>query len=218
MRDGLPVAYYARRVVAGLGIALASTAFAQAAAQPALAALNRAAGVSYRFAWGTLGDAARLRSLIGRQLKVDSQHIHAYVLGEHGDSEVAAFSTVQIGGQPLAEFVCETLLDLQDLAAGVRDAAYRIVEGKGYTSFGIATAIVRICEAVVRDEHAVLPVSTWLDKGFGATDICLSLPCLIGAAGIERVLFPKLNSEEQSALLASAVKLTAELQKLDSQG
>ena len=67
---------------------------------------------------------------------------------------------------------------------GVRDAAYRIVEGKGYTSFGIATAIVRICQAVVRDERAVLPVSTWIDREYGVTDICLSLPCLIGAAGI----------------------------------
>lgn len=167
---------------------------------------------------GTLLDTSRLKQALAASLAVSASAIDGYVLGEHGDSEVAAFSTVRIGGQSLGAFVGENAPpDLEDLAAGVRDAAYRIVEGKGYTSFGIATAIVRICEAVVRDERSVLPVSAWIDRRFGSTDICLSLPCLIGRGGIERVLFPALNSEEEGALLASAAKLTEELLKLDAQ-
>lgn len=167
---------------------------------------------------GTLLDTSRLKQALAASLKVSASAIDGYVLGEHGDSEVAAFSTVRIGGQSLGAFVGENAPpDLGDLAAGVRDAAYRIVEGKGYTSFGIATAIVRICEAVVRDERSVLPVSAWIDRRFGSADICLSLPCLVGRGGVERVLFPALKGEEEDALLASAAKLTEELLKMDAQ-
>lgn len=178
----------------------------------------RNAGISHSkvIGTGTLLDTSRLRQALAASLGVSAGSIHGYVLGEHGDSEVAAFSTVRIGGQRLEEFV-ENPTDFQELATGVRDAAYRIVKGKGYTSFGIATAIVRICEAVVRDERAVLPVSTWVDRGYGVTDICLSLPCLISAAGIEKILFPAVSGEEEEALRASAAKLAAELRKLDTQ-
>ncbi len=162
---------------------------------------------------GTLLDTSRLKQALSASLGVAASAIDGYVLGEHGDSEVAAFSTVRIGGQPVA-----TLADpdrLTEVAVGVRDAGYRIIGGKGFTSFGIATAIVRICEAVVRNERAVLPVSAWIDRGYGSTDICLSLPCIIGAGGIERVLFPALNAAEEAGLLASAAKLTEALEGLD---
>lgn len=162
---------------------------------------------------GTLLDTSRLRQALSASLGVAAGAIEGYVLGEHGDSEVAAFSTVRIGGQPVRTFSDPDTL--ASLAVDVRDAGYRIIGGKGYTSFGIATAIVRICEAVVRNERAVLPVSAWIDRGYGSTDICLSLPCVIGAGGIERVLFPALDDSEQSALLASAAKLTDALRGLD---
>ena len=161
---------------------------------------------------GTLLDTSRLKQGLSAALDVAAGAIEGYVLGEHGDSEVAVFSTVRIGGQPLGDFAeAGRTLDLPALGARVRQAGYRIIEGKGFTSFGIATAIVRICEAVVRNERSVLPVSAWIDRGYGSTDICLSLPCVIGAGGIERVLFPTLDAREEAALLASAAKLTEAL-------
>ena len=162
---------------------------------------------------GTLLDTSRLRQALSSSLGVAASAIEGYVLGEHGDSEVAAFSTVRIGGQPIDALAdADTLVAL---AAEVRDAGYHIIGGKGFTSFGIATAIVRICEAVVRNERAVLPVSAWVDRGVGSTDICLGMPCVIGANGIERVLYPRLDADEEAALLASAAKLTAALEGLD---
>ena len=90
------------------------------------------------------------------------------------------------------------------IARQVRDAGYDIVKGKGYASYGVATAIVRICEAVVRDERAVLPVSTLLTGQYGLSDLCLSLPCLSGAGGVEKILTPDLDPDEAAALAASA--------------
>ncbi|WP_033921610.1 L-lactate dehydrogenase [Sphingomonas sp. 37zxx] len=157
---------------------------------------------------GTLLDSARLRQTLAEKLGVAPSAVEGFVLGEHGDSEVTAFSTVRIGGLPLDRFAAAAPpLDRAAIAAEVRDAAYGIVSGKGYTSFGIATAIVRICEALVRDERAVLPVSIMPpdDTGFGGTYI--SLPCLIGAGGIERVVMPDLPTGEHDALQRSSAAL-----------
>jgi L-lactate dehydrogenase len=165
---------------------------------------------------GTLLDTSRLKQVLGETLRIAPAAIDGYVLGEHGDSEVAAFSTIRIGGQSIAQFAAGQMQpDLAELALNVRDAGYDIIKGKGHTSFGIATAIVRICEAVVRDEQMVLPVSTWIDRHLGDADICLSMPCVIGATGIERVLFPALDAAEEAALLASANTLTHALASLD---
>ncbi|KQM21681.1 hypothetical protein ASE73_14965 [Sphingomonas sp. Leaf24] len=166
---------------------------------------------------GTLLDTSRLKQSLSAALNLSAGAIDGYVLGEHGDSEVAAFSTVRIGGQPLGDFIdTSSPLDLPALGEHVRDAGYRIVTGKGFTSFGVATAIVRICEAVVRDERSVLPVTAWIEHGYGMRDICLSLPCIVGAGGTERVLFPALDTDEEAALRASAAKLTEAFSKLDS--
>ncbi|WP_339913112.1 L-lactate dehydrogenase [uncultured Brevundimonas sp.] len=161
---------------------------------------------------GSLLDTARLQQTLAIRLGVAPGSIDGLVLGEHGDSEVAAFSTVRVGGLTLDRF-CATDQDLERLqiAREVREAGYRIVQGKGYTSFGISTAIVRICEAILRDEHAVLPVSTLLTGQYGITDVCLSLPCVLGAIGVERVLSPDLSAEETRGLLASATTLRAAL-------
>ena len=157
---------------------------------------------------GTLLDSARLRQALATALGVAAASIDGFVLGEHGDSEVAAHSTVRIGGLSLLEFADEARnLDFNALAAVVREAGYRIIEGKGYTSFGIATAIVRICEAIVRDEQAVLPVSAFVTGELGISDLYLSLPCIIGAQGIDRVLPLNLTADEQTALNASATAL-----------
>lgn len=164
---------------------------------------------------GTLLDSARLRQALATDLNVSATSIEGFVLGEHGDSEVAAQSTVRIGGLPLASFAGTAPgLDFDALAVDVRKAGYRIIEGKGYTSFGIATAIVRICEAIVRDEQAVLPVSAFATGELGLSDLYLSLPCIIGARGVERILSLELPASELAALHASAAALRRAMEQL----
>ncbi|WP_158298680.1 L-lactate dehydrogenase [Sphingomonas psychrotolerans] len=159
---------------------------------------------------GTLLDTSRLRQELALRLGVAPGAVEGLVLGEHGDSEVVAFSSLRVGGLDMAAFASPAPEpDRAEVAQKVRDAAYTIMTGKGYTSFGVATAIVRICEAIVRDEHAVLPVSTLLTGQLGIEDLYLSLPCVLGAGGIERVLIPDLSSEEEDALRGSAAALRA---------
>lgn len=154
---------------------------------------------------GTLLDTCRLQQIVGAKLDVAATSVHGFVLGEHGNSEVAAFSTVNIGGLPLTSAGSDKMaLDQSAVAAEVRSAGYRILKGKGYTSFGIATAIVRICEALIRDERVVLPVSTLLTGQFGIHDLYLSLPCILGRGGVEKVLMPVLTEAELVGLRASA--------------
>lgn len=158
---------------------------------------------------GTTLDTARLRSLIGRHLKVDSQHIHAYVLGEHGDSEVLTWSQVTVGGIPLQEFctgreisICPE--DYADIDEKVRRAAYHIIEGKGATYYGIGSAIARITEVILQDERSLLTVCTPMEDVVGIRDVTVSLPNLVGGEGIIQTFFPHLNDAETTALHDSA--------------
>jgi L-lactate dehydrogenase len=158
---------------------------------------------------GTTLDTARFRALVGRKLNVDSQHIHAYVLGEHGDSEVLTWSQVTVGGIPLQEFctgreisICED--DYAAIDEKVRRAAYRIIEGKGATYYGIGSAIARIVEVILQDERSLLTVCTPMKDVAGVQDVTVSLPNLVGGEGIIQTFFPKLNEAETSALHASA--------------
>lgn len=157
---------------------------------------------------GTLLDSNRLRELLATQLNVAPSSVDALVLGEHGDSEVAMLSSVRIGGVTLKEFSPRSKrIEASATASTVRDAAYKIIAGKGFTSFGVATAIVRICEAIVRDERVVLPVSSRQTGPPGLPGICMSMPCIIGAGGIGRVLLPAMSQDEADGLAASARKL-----------
>lgn len=153
---------------------------------------------------GTLLDSNRFRKRIADQLAIAPGAVEALVLGEHGDSEVMAYSTVRIGGMDLDSYLGEQGFDRAAIAHDVMRAGYTISDGKGYTSFGVATAITRICEAIHRDERVILPVATMLQGQYGISGIYLSLPCLIGAGGVLRVLTPALTADEQAALLASA--------------
>jgi L-lactate dehydrogenase len=153
---------------------------------------------------GTLLDSNRFRKRVADELGIAPGAVEAQVLGEHGDSEVVAYSTVRIGGMDLESFLKGQSFDRAQIAHDVMRAGYTISEGKGYTSFGVASAIVRICEAVLRDERVALPVSTLVTGEYGIEGVYLSLPCLIGAGGILRVLTPALSEQEASALLASA--------------
>lgn len=169
---------------------------------------------------GTTLDTARLRTLLGRRLKVDSQHIHAYVLGEHGDSEVLPWSLVSVGGIPLEEFctgreisICPD--DYAEIDEKVRRAAYHIIEGKNATYYGIGSAIARIVEVIQQDERSILTVCTPMPDVAGVKDVTVSLPNLIGGEGIIQTFFPNLNPKETENLHASAQIVRSVIDKLE---
>ncbi|MDW8324978.1 MAG: L-lactate dehydrogenase [Anaerolineales bacterium] len=158
---------------------------------------------------GTTLDTARFRALLGRHLGVDPQHIHAYVLGEHGDSEVLAWSAAMVGGIPLAEYCRETGVtvdetDRQRIDEGVRRAAYHIIAGKRATYYGIGSALARIVQAILGDQRAILSVCTPLEEVAGVRDVTVSVPHLVGGRGILGTLSLPLNADEQAALTRSA--------------
>lgn len=164
---------------------------------------------------GTLLDSARLRWLLGDKLGLDPRSIFGYVLGEHGDSEFVAFSVAQIGSVPIDEYLTGgARLDKAQIQDDVRRAGYRIFEGKGFTSFGVASAVVRICEAIVWDERSVLPVSARTTGQYGISDVYLSLPCVLSARGIDRIITAPLDEIDLSALRASADILRSSLSDL----
>jgi L-lactate dehydrogenase len=158
---------------------------------------------------GTILDTARFRTLLSEYLGVAPQSVHAYVLGEHGDSEVLAWSTAKVGGIALEEFAAQRGLRIEGemrarIDDGVRRAAYRIIEGKKATYFGIGAGLARITEAIREDERVVLTVSTCAGGLEGCEDVSLSLPRVVGRQGVLATLHPPLSPEEQEALRASA--------------
>lgn len=158
---------------------------------------------------GTTLDTARFRAQLGQRLGVDPQHVHAYVLGEHGDSEIFNWSQVGIGGIPLDTFcqMCQAEVcpdDWHQIEEQVRKAAYRIIEGKGATYYGIGSALARIVEVILRDQRAILTVCTRLPEVVGVRDVTLSLPNLVGGTGILTTFEPSLNESERQALRSSA--------------
>lgn len=154
---------------------------------------------------GTLLDSARLRAMLGEELGVEARSVHAYIVGEHGESEIAAWSSASVAGVPLREYARDgQLSDPGAVLQRVREAAPEIIRSKGYTSFAIASCVTRICEAILRDEHTVLPVSTLLSGQYGITGVYLSLPCVIGRKGVERVVEIPLDAAEQAGLRKSA--------------
>lgn len=161
---------------------------------------------------GTILDTARFRSLLGRHLGIAPQSMHAYVLGEHGDSEVLAWSGARAGSVPLASFAAQVGAPITaDVRAtiddGVRRAAYRIIAGKGATWFGIGAGLARIVTAIARDEQAVLSVSIRTPEVAGVRGATLSLPRIVGAQGVAATLVPDLDAAETEALAASAAML-----------
>lgn len=161
---------------------------------------------------GTILDTARFRSLLAGHLGVAAQSVHAYVLGEHGDSEVLAWSSARAGSQPVARFASQVDAPITDevrarIDDGVRRAAYRIIEGKGATWYGIGAGLARIVQALRDDQRAVLTVSTVTPQVGEVRDVALSLPRVIGAKGIVATLMPDLTEEETRALEASAATL-----------
>jgi L-lactate dehydrogenase len=169
---------------------------------------------------GTTLDTARLRALLGRKLGVDSRHIHAYVLGEHGDSEVLPWSLVTVAGIPLEDYcrLQERAFEAatrKTISNQVRQAAYRIIEGKGATYYGIGSAMARIAQAVLGDQRSILTVCSRVPAVSGVKDVTISLPHLVGANGAQMTLFPPLTPEEDEALKASARFIRGTIDELD---
>lgn len=166
---------------------------------------------------GTILDTARFRSLLGSHLTISPRSIHAYVLGEHGDSEVLAWSNAYAGSVPIDAFAAQVsapiTAEIRDrIDTGVRRAAYRIIQGKGATWYGIGAGLSRIVQAIGQDEQAVLSVSVVTETVAGVRNVALSLPRIVGAEGVGSTLSPSLSEGEEAALTASAelLKGTAE--------
>ncbi len=165
------------------------------------------------FGSGTVLDTSRLRYLVSLETGVATQNIHAYIAGEHGDSEVALWSSAEIGNVPLSHWgptLSGGLFDSElrkRIAEDVVQSAYRIIEGKGATNYAIGLAASRIAGAVLRDENRVLTISTLLEDWEGISDVCMAAPTIVGRAGAGRVLNPPLTLAERDGLTASAERL-----------
>lgn len=162
------------------------------------------------FGSGTVLDSSRLRYLIARHTGVAVQNVHAYVAGEHGDTELPLWSSASIGAVPLLEWPGVgghgplTSEVRESIAREVVESAYRIIEGKGATNYAIALAGSRIIEAVLKDERRILPVSSLLDGYLGISDVCLSVPTVVGSSGVAERLEVPMSSDELLGLRRSA--------------
>ncbi len=158
---------------------------------------------------GTVLDTARLKYLLAEHLGVDSRNVHAFIIGEHGDSELAVWSSANISGIDLKDFCglcgkCTSMENIYNLYNNVRESAYKIIDSKGATYYAIAMATLRIVECIVRDEKSVIPVSTLVEGEYGINDVCMGLPSIVGKNGVERILEIPLNKNEAENLLNSA--------------
>ncbi len=164
------------------------------------------------FGSGTVLDSARLKYLLGEHLGVDSRSVHAFIIGEHGDSEIAAWSSANVSGIELNNF-CEMRghfnheKAMKEIADNVKNSAYEIIDKKKATYYGIAMSVKRICEAIVRDEKSILPISSIQHGNYGIHGIALSMPVIVGKSGIEANVPIELNKSEQASLKKSAETL-----------
>ena len=165
------------------------------------------------FGSGTVLDTARFKYLLGEHLGVDNRSVHAFIIGEHGDSEIAAWSSASVSGIPIDSF-CEMRGHFAHeeamvrIAENVKNSAYEIIEKKKATYYGIAMSVRRICEAIVRDEKSIMPVSSIQKGNYGIKDVALSMPAIVGKNGVETLVPIELNAHEKEALRKSADTLT----------
>lgn len=174
------------------------------------------------FGSGTTLDTARFRSLLGRHVGVDSHHIHAYVIGEHGDSEVLTWSLVTVGGIPLTNFCHHRGVALdetvrEEIDKGVRYAAYHIIEGKGATYYGIGSALARIIDIILHDQRAILTVCAPQPVIAGVNDVTVAMPHMLGGGGIMGSIPLPLSNDEQEKLHNSAAIIRAVIDDLEKQ-
>jgi L-lactate dehydrogenase len=169
---------------------------------------------------GTILDTARFRFLLSQEFGVDARSVHAFILGEHGDSEVPAWSLANIAGMRLPEYCRAQGLAydpglMEKLFESTRDAAYRIIERKGATFYGVAAGLLRIVQSILRHQNTVLSVSSLIEDYYGISDVCFSLPTVVDRGGIQRVLRLDLEIEESAKLRHSAEVLRKTMATLD---
>jgi L-lactate dehydrogenase len=158
---------------------------------------------------GTILDTARFRHLLSQHFNLDARSVHAYIIGEHGDSEVPVWSMANVAGMPIEDFCKASGCGCSQVARDqifqqTRDAAYQIIERKGATFYAIGTGLVRIVESILRDQNTVLSISTHLKGQYGIQDVFLSLPCVVNHNGIDRIIQLPLSKVEEEALQGSA--------------
>ena len=162
------------------------------------------------FGSGTVLDSSRFRYLISENCNIDPRNVHAYIIGEHGDSELPVWSNANIGGMQLHDYcpICDANCDYADklgkIFSQVKESAYSIIKAKGSTYYAIGLALVAISRAVLRDQNSILPVSTLVTDYYGINDVCLGIPSLLNRTGVEKFLRIGLSSEEQEQLVKSA--------------
>jgi len=171
------------------------------------------------FGSGTVLDSSRLRYLLAERCGVAVQNVHAYMLGEHGDTEIPIWSGANVGQQPLDQFQPRgrsalTPADMEGISDQVVHAAYEIIEGKGATWYAVGLAVTRIVEAIIKDENRVMPVSVLLQDYKGIDDVCLSVPCVVNASGIARVLDIPMSDGEVAGLRDSAAAVRTAIHTL----
>lgn len=173
------------------------------------------------FGSGTVLDTARLKYLLGEHLGVDARSVHAFILGEHGDSEIAAFSSANVSGIELkkfCDFACKTDKHeeaMKEIAEDVKLSAYEIIKKKGATYYGIAMSVRRICEAIILDQKSILPISCLQNGKNGIENVVLSMPMIVGKHGAERSVEISLSEEERRAIKSSADVLKGIIKTLD---
>lgn len=163
------------------------------------------------FGSGTLLDTARFRLHLSKGIKISAKSIHAYILGEHGDSSFAATSNATIGGKPLLSFPEMSPDHIQWAQDQTRKDAYKIISGKGATYYGIASAVTHIVETIMRDSKKIIPLSSPLTGQYGISGISLSLPCILGRNGVERVIDLPLSVSELASLHHAAETIRANM-------
>ena len=172
---------------------------------------------------GTVLDSARFRWLLAEHCGISPQNVHASILGEHGDSEFAAWSLVHVAGLPMDDYCslcrkCDFIHRRPEIVEQVRRSAYHVIGYKGSTSFGVAMALTQIVRAILRNERRVLTVSAALAGQYGLNDVTLGIPCVVGAGGIEEIIEARLTPEEMQQLAHSAQVLKDHLRQIEPGG
>jgi L-lactate dehydrogenase len=162
---------------------------------------------------GTVLDSSRFRYLLARHCNVAVQNVHAYIAGEHGDSEIPLWSSASIGNIPLSQWSVPGHGQLteeikQDIVRNVKEAAYQVIQGKGATNYAVGLAVTNILEAILHNEGRVLPVSSWINGYRGLSDVCLSMPRIVNRAGVEQPLPLPMTVDEEAGLRASAERIS----------
>lgn len=169
---------------------------------------------------GTVLDTGRLKYLVGEHIGVDSRNVHSFIIGEHGDSELAVWSSANVSGVDLDDYCritgkqCNAQI-LEEMYEQVRDSAYKIIESKGATYYAIGQATLRIVRSIVKDQKSVLPVSCLVDGHYGLSGMCMGLPAVVGSEGISDLLEIPLNADEERRLRASAHVLKSVIDNID---